>query len=157
MKYIEGDLIKLAKQGNFDIIAHGCNCFNTMSAGIAKQIKEEIPEAYEADNKTMKGDIDKLGNYSAAWVNNDLHRIFGVINCYTQYHYGKNHTDGKENTFDYEAFTLCMRKINHQFHSIRIGMPLIGSGLAGGDWNKIKKIIEHELKDVDVTIVKFKK
>ena len=24
---IEGDLIKLAQEGKFDVIAHGCNCF----------------------------------------------------------------------------------------------------------------------------------
>lgn len=75
MKYIEGDLIKLAYDGEFDFIAHGCNCFNTMSAGIAKQIKEQIPEAFEADKMTVEGDIDKLGNYSTAWVFNKLKRF----------------------------------------------------------------------------------
>lgn len=35
---IEGDLIALAKQGLFDVIAHGCNCFCTMRAGIAPQM-----------------------------------------------------------------------------------------------------------------------
>lgn len=52
---------------------------------------------------------------------------------------------------------MCLRKINHQFHDKRIGLPLIGAGLAGGDWNIIEKIIGKELKDMDVTIVKFKK
>ena len=50
-----------------------------------------------------------------------------------------------------------MRKINHQYKGNKIGLPLIGAGLAGGDWNVIEKIIEKELKDMDVTIVKFKK
>ena len=39
MKIIKGDLIKLALQGEFDVIVHGCNCFCTMGAGIAKSIK----------------------------------------------------------------------------------------------------------------------
>lgn len=30
MKYILGDLIKMADTGDFDIIVQGCNCFNTM-------------------------------------------------------------------------------------------------------------------------------
>lgn len=38
MKEIEGDLIQMALNGDFDIIAHGCNCFNTMRSGIAKTI-----------------------------------------------------------------------------------------------------------------------
>lgn len=34
---------------------------------------------------------------------------------------------------------------------------MIGSHLAGGDWGIIKKIIQSELKDCDVTIVIFDK
>jgi O-acetyl-ADP-ribose deacetylase (regulator of RNase III) len=46
MKVTEGDLIKKAKEGEFDLIVHGCNCFCTMGGGIAKGIKREFPEAY---------------------------------------------------------------------------------------------------------------
>lgn len=38
MKVITGNLIKLAINGDFDVIIHGCNCFCKMGAGIAKQI-----------------------------------------------------------------------------------------------------------------------
>ena len=38
-----------------------------------------------------------------------------VINAYTQFKYGRNHADGVKNPLDYEALTLCMRKINHEF------------------------------------------
>jgi len=157
MKYVDGDLIELAKQDKFDLIAHGCNCFNTMGAGIAKRIKEEFEDAYNADKRTISGDINKLGNYSESFVSN--HNTWGklkVINCYTQYHYGKNHIDGSEKPIDYEALTLCMRKINHNYKGKKIGLPKIGAGLAGGDWNVIAKIIERELKDLDVTVVCFK-
>jgi O-acetyl-ADP-ribose deacetylase (regulator of RNase III) len=27
IRYIDGDLVKMAKEGKFDVIAHGCNCF----------------------------------------------------------------------------------------------------------------------------------
>jgi len=37
---IKGNLITLAKKGEFDVIVHGCNCLNVMGAGIAKQIKK---------------------------------------------------------------------------------------------------------------------
>jgi O-acetyl-ADP-ribose deacetylase (regulator of RNase III) len=67
MKVIKGDLIKLAKQQKFNVICHGSNCFCTFGAGIAKQIKQEFPEAYEADLKTNKGDKSKLGWYSKAY------------------------------------------------------------------------------------------
>ena len=39
MNRISGDLIYLAQSGEVDLIVHGCNCFCTMGAGIAKGIK----------------------------------------------------------------------------------------------------------------------
>jgi O-acetyl-ADP-ribose deacetylase (regulator of RNase III) len=149
MKEVQGDLLELAKQGNFDIIVHGANCMCTMGSGIAKQIKEQFPEAYNADLETRKGDFRKLGNYTLALIRK---YSFIIINAYTQYDYG---TDSPK--IDYEALTLCLRKINKACIGKRIGLPLIGAGLAGGDWNRIENIIKTELNDVDVTIVYYNK
>jgi len=49
-----GDLLDLASNGELDVIIHGCNCFNTMGAGIAKLIKSRWPEAYQADLSTKR-------------------------------------------------------------------------------------------------------
>jgi len=57
---------------------------------------------------------------------------------------------------DYEALTLCLRKINWVFSGKHIGLPKIGAGLAGGDWEQIKQIIKNELNDCDVTVVIYK-
>ena len=146
---IKGDLIKLAKEGKFNVIVHGANCFNTMGAGIAKQIKEHFPQAWEEDQKTLKADIRKLGNFSAVSIGYDW-GVLHVVNAYTQYHYSV-----KEKPFDYEAFTIVLRKINKIFKGMKIGIPQIGAGLAGGDWNKIKKIIKNELTDVKPIIVYY--
>ena len=54
---------------------------------------------------------------------------------------------------DYDALRLCLRKINFQFKGLRIGLPKIGAGRAGGDYEKIKQIIIEELVDMDITIV----
>ena len=86
MKSVEGDLLKLAGQGHFDVIVHGCNCFCTMGAGIAKSIRDQFPAAYEADLATPKGDRDKLGTYSVAKVIVGEHS-FDVVNAYTQFHW----------------------------------------------------------------------
>ena len=45
------------------------------------------------------------------------------------------------------------RKINHQFKGMKIGMPKIGCGLAGGDWNLVTKMIQEEMADCKVTIM----
>ncbi len=150
MNYIEkeGNLITLARQGEFDVIAHGCNCFCRMKRGIAPQMAEAFGcDNYSLEDSKYEGDINKLGQI-------DFHENqFGltVVNAYTQYLWG---TELKP--FDYDAFTLCMRKINFIFKGKRIGLPQIGSHLAGGDWERIKEIIKRELKDCKITIVIFK-
>lgn len=149
---VNGNLLDYAKMSQFDAIVHGCNCFCTMGAGIALQIKEQFPEAYQADLRTNKGDILKLGSYSGCKAR---HYDFMIINGYTQYHYGKNHMDGVDKPVDYEAITLVMRKINYNFKGKTIAMPKIGAGLAGGDWDRIKQIIETEMKDCNVVIVNY--
>jgi len=58
--------LKRQKNGEFDVIIHGCNCFCTMGGGIAKTIKNEFIEAFNADRKTIKGSKDKLGTCSFA-------------------------------------------------------------------------------------------
>ena len=58
---VDGDLIKLAKEGMFDVIAHGCNCHSTMGAGIAPQ----MAKAFGCDRFGMElygSDVNKLGN-----------------------------------------------------------------------------------------------
>ena len=46
-----------------------------------------------------------------------------------------------------------MKWIAENHKDKKIGMPKIGAGLGGGDWNIIKEIIEEELNGIDVTIV----
>ena len=47
------------------------------------------------------------------------------------------------------------RKLKNDFGGKRIGYPLIGAGLAGGDWKKISNIIDEELTDEAHTLVEF--
>lgn len=150
MKTIEGDLIKLALEGQFDVIVHGCNCFHTMGGGIAAQIRRKFPEAYDADLQTIYGDKDKLGTFSSAFAKTETGVDFLIVNAYTQFKYGSGLH------FDYDAFEKVCKRLKERFKGQRIGLPMIGAGLAGGDWNEIVSIIETELNGMDVTVVKFK-
>lgn len=141
---ITGDLIRDAK--SYQVIVHGANCFCKMKSGIAKQVILHFPEAQEIDLRTAKGDRNKLGTISFTEKSTPT-----VVNAYTQFEFG---TD-KMNC-DYEAVRSCMKAIRETFHGKRIGLPQIGAGLAGGDWNIIKQIIVDELFDEDVTIVYWK-
>ncbi len=151
MKKVKGDLIRLAIQGDFDLIVHGCNCFCTMGAGIAKTIKLEFPEAYKADLETTKGDKSKLGKISWAKSKTRNGELI-VVNGYTQFNWR-----GSGRKADYNAIREVFRKVKKEFIGLRIGYPAIGAGLAGGDWQIISDIIKEELKDEDHTFVQYQK
>jgi O-acetyl-ADP-ribose deacetylase (regulator of RNase III) len=147
MKIVEGDLITFALEGQFDVIVHGCNCFCTMGAGIARVIQEEFPEAYAADLVTIKGDRNKLGNFSFATVKRNKHEIT-IVNGYTQFHF-----HGDSVLVDYDAVQSLFKKVKRQYTGKRIGYPKIGAGLAGGDWERISRIIDQELAEEDHSLV----
>ncbi|WP_321492314.1 macro domain-containing protein [uncultured Desulfobacter sp.] len=149
MKCIKGDLIQLAREGQFDLIIHGCNCFCTMGAGIAKQIRTYFPEAWEADLATESGDRSKLGNYSKACVDTPYGQLY-VINAYTQYHYSGNGV-----LVDYDAITKIFTSLKKQFSGSRMGYPKIGAGLAKGDWDIISRIIDIALTGENHTLVEL--
>jgi O-acetyl-ADP-ribose deacetylase (regulator of RNase III) len=149
VKTVKGDLLKLAKEGHFDVIVHGCNCFCTMGAGIAKQIKSQFPSAFEVDLKTTKGSEEKLGSYSSSEVSIGSHKLT-IINAYTQYHWR-----GNGNKADYEAIRKVFNRIKQEYGGLKIGYPMIGAGLAGGDWAVISNIICKELENENHTLVQF--
>lgn len=169
-KEITGDLFVEMFKGEFDVIAQGCNAFCTQGAGIVIPFKKHFKTDKFPMELKGKGDINKLGQIDWElftvvdgvvhnWLPPDNTKGFDlyVINCYSQYHYGRNHADGDKIPIDYEALTLCMRKINHKFKGCKVGLPFIGAGLAGGDPDTIREIFKTELKDCDVTLVIFEK
>jgi O-acetyl-ADP-ribose deacetylase (regulator of RNase III) len=148
IKYIDGDLVKMAKNGDFDVIFHCCNCFCVMGSGIAPQIKNAFPEAYVVDCKTTSGDKDKLGTISYTENTKPI-----VVNLYGQFGYG-NRKLGKPDV-DYTALRLAIREMKNKFSGKVFGGPKLGAGLAGGDWSVIEKILEEEMRGEFVTIVNY--
>ena len=146
---VYSDLVELAKAGQFDVIMHGCNCFCAMGAGIAKQIREAFPAAYEVDRKTICADRGKLGTCSVETCPIPSGSV-DVVNAYTQFHWKE--PDGGV-LADYAAIRSCLVWVRENYSGKRIGLPKIGAGLARGDWNVIGMTICEELKDEDVFVV----
>ena len=119
-------------------LIHGCNCQNTMGSGIARQIRERYPEAYETDCKTIAGDRSKLGHFS--WVKTNDGK-FHIYNCYSQYRYGREsrHTN-------YEAIYTGLKDI--KAHAESSGLKILslpehmGCRLGGGSWRVVLAIIQ---------------
>jgi O-acetyl-ADP-ribose deacetylase (regulator of RNase III) len=154
MKEVTGNLISMAFDGQFDVIVHGTNCYNNMGSGIAKEVRLRCPGAYWADQGTNKGDEAKLGTITCGSSKNPDKQEevaeFTVVNAYTQHRYGRDRRH-----VDYDALRSCFKAVKEQFAGKRIGYPLIGAGLAGGDWEVISAIIDEELDGEDHTLVRF--
>lgn len=157
LKHAKGNLIDMAEQGHFDVIVHGCNCFCTMGSGIAKEIRERYPLAYRADQLSESGNREKLGSLTMAVVESGDYE-FAIVNAYTQYSY--NRKGETKDLFEYGAFLDVLLTLVETSGEMRIGLPYIGMGLAGGDKDLIIKLIEIFAERVadkggSVTLVEF--
>lgn len=139
--------------GVADGIIHQANCFNTMGSGIARQIRERYPEAYNADCKTISGDYKKMGTFS--WTKTNDQKFY-IYNCYSQYKYGRDtrHTN-------YEAIYNGLSAIEQ--HASRNNLKSLslphnmGCVLGGGSWHVVNAIIEDifENKSINLYICRY--
>ncbi|ARB05898.1 hypothetical protein fHeYen901_125 [Yersinia phage fHe-Yen9-01] len=147
IKEIDGDIVQLFREGNK--IAHGCNCFHKMGAGVAGQLAKAFPSILKVDKlHWAKGERDKLGNYSS-YYQADAGYCF---NLYTQYEPGPN--------VDYGAIVNAFSKLNGMYATTytipEIYIPKIGAGIAKGDWNIISKLIDAVTPNLDIIVVNYK-
>ena len=165
LRYVQGDLL----QSDCDIIIHQANCFTRMRSGIAKSIVAMYPQAEKADKEfhIPSGDKARLGNFSYAHMPRVGIEGVTIVNLYGQYTYG---TDKVQTV--YGKFEEGLRKVMEGLATspkhkeayeadvsvfYKIGLPYrIGCGLAGGDWNVVRTIIENVCFDYDVPIYIYK-
>lgn len=149
--HLQGNLLT----SDCTIIIHQSNCLMGFGSGIAGQIRQQYPRAYQAFAKDDRKPEEKLGSFSTGIDNG---KIF--YNMYGQYDFGG--LKGIRYT-DYDAFRSgldsVLTDITHMKDSCivttidKIGMPyLIGCGLAGGDWEVVYKIIEEVAAEHEMDI-----
>lgn len=149
--YKNGDLLS----SGCKVICHQVNCQGVMGSGIAKEIRNRFPIAYDTFRKSFINGEAKLGNIDIAFDHDEYNQRSGcwlfICNMYAQFHYlprGIVHTD-------YNALRSCIDKLKKEIErrwkdrdDLVIGFPYgIGCGLGGGDWNIVKNIIEEEFAD----------
>lgn len=164
IKVIQGDMVEhLKSEDHLDAYAHQCNCFCRMGRGIAPLLANAVPGLRRSDDRTVPGDKGKLGTVTYAVHPNGA----TVFNVYGQYHWHAHKVAPGRNT-DYKAleqglFTVMEILHKEQYdHDIprqmTLGLPLIGCGLAGGDWDNVVLPMIHRIfgnSGVDVTIFKL--
>ena len=164
---IDGNLLDFPNDIN--AIAHSCNTMHIMGAGIAKQIKDRYPEAYEADWKAFNHEYDHngqyvhwLGKFSKAKINGDKY----IYNMYNQASIGSG-----SRQVHYEKFWQALKKVEQDLYEMNVnkheydgsappilGLPYgISCGLAGGNWGIIKAMIDDIFLDSPIKcyIVKY--
>ncbi len=140
-----------------DAIGHCANCFNTMGSGIARTIRLELPEAYEADCLTQKGNEAKLGHFSLGIIKSPQNSIRYVYNLYGQFNYG---TDFRRLNYEAIYTSLLEMKVDCLIKGDikTVGFPKnMGCALAGGDWNIVNAMIESVFgsTNLDVLICEY--
>jgi O-acetyl-ADP-ribose deacetylase (regulator of RNase III) len=152
IKVIRGDLVKLAQQGNFDVVVHGTNCFCSINPkSLSARVRQAWPPVYYADCQTSRGDQDKLGTFTRAIGHLPSGNI-AVVNAYIMF---EKQTKRNIETVNYAALRECLKNIAKMYAGQRIGMPLIGAGWnGGGDEDTCCDVIEETMENCLVTIVK---
>jgi O-acetyl-ADP-ribose deacetylase (regulator of RNase III) len=148
ISYVDGNVF----DSDADVIAHGVNCMGAFGAGVAKQIRNRYPEVYRAyiTKHTFEG--WKLGDCQIVTLEDNSRQ---VANLATQFGYG--YKRGQKVLVSYDALRYSIRSLFKYCanNNLSLAMPQIGAGLAGGDWNTIKGILEEEARaypNLDVTV-----
>lgn len=115
-------------------IAHCVNAQGKMNAGIARDIRYRFPEAYQAYTLAYRERRLKLGYVIGATSGDKI-----VLNIVGQEYYGR---DGRR-YLDYPALRKAIKAINRNIRE-PVAFPMIGCGLAGGDWKIVSDILETE-------------
>lgn len=126
--YKTGNIVDALLNGEVDFIAHVVNCQGKMGSGLALEIRNKIPHAY---NVYMQTEMT-LGTIS---------NCDGVWNMNAQFYYGY---DGKR-YLDYGALAQCFNKLSSALWVPKvIGFAYkTGCDRAGGDWDIVLELIEH--------------
>jgi hypothetical protein len=147
VQYVTGDILDYIEQS--DYIVHGCNCFHTMGAGVAKALNTYTEgRLLDIDKTTSYGDINKLGAYSSIDVDG---KVF--YNLYTQHGFGRGGV-----FVHWESVKLgLINIINNMLEGEVLALPPIGCGLAGGNIKDFQIHLDNAIKfsgnaNADITI-----
>jgi O-acetyl-ADP-ribose deacetylase (regulator of RNase III) len=119
-------------------IVHGCNSHGVMGSGVAKMVRSKYPPAYQR----YVDEYNRVG-LELGTVIPSIQRDDKVIyNAITQQNYGNN----KNVVYvSYWAIAEAFRYIDSAVNIKQIALPMIGAGLANGNWDVISAIIENTL------------
>jgi len=154
-----GDLLSVTE----GFIVHGCNARGIMGSGVALQIRRRYPEAFRGYYEYVKrvenynARLGDAGNIKLAGkvINHFVDKKLVIVNAITQDSFGRDPNviyvdyDAVRESFKVLNGMLQARRNNDEYEKIKkvVNFPLIGCGLANGDWEIVRDIIDEELDD----------
>lgn len=145
--YKLGSLVEATER----VIVQQVNARGKMNSGVAKAIRDKYPSVYTKYENAYQAGLIKLG--FTQWIVCDPHIVVNIVG---QEFYRRDADDDRLFT-DYEALARGIGAIDQMAKGSKnnpavtnsmggeidaIAFPLLGCGLANGDWNIVSGIIE---------------
>ena len=139
-----GNLVTAVLKGEVDTMMHVVNSQCTMDTGIAKQVKDRIPEVFKLHMEYPQ----YVGGYSTTDK---------VFNLYAI----QNHKAGDKRIFNYGYFSISLFSLFDELEEEgfigTIGVPyLLGTDKEGGDWDVIFEILESISDYYGIKLILYK-
>ncbi len=143
IQYVTGNLL----ESEAEALVNTVNTVGVMGKGIALQFKKKFPNNFKIYAKACKNKELKIGKLQ---VTEDETMFSGrkiIINFPTKTDWRKP----SEYSYIQEGLNELVKLINER--GIKsIAIPPLGSGNGGLDWNKVKRILENKLSDINCEI-----
>lgn len=153
IEIVEGNLLNATE----DIIEHQVNCKGVMGSGLAKQIKSKYNGVYLQYKRECDEELKRSGGTQfllGHTLNVEVGKGKYVSNLFGQDGYGRDTM-----YTDYPSLKRALIKLEKfaRKNNLTVALPYgIGSGLAGGNWETVYKIIEHVFGDYEVALYRLK-
>ena len=143
INYVTGDATAPQGEGK-KLIIHVCNDIGAWGAGFVIALSKKNPEP---ENRYRALEHYELGTIQVVEFDQDTY----VVNMIGQHGVGPDEEGNPP--VRYVAIMQCLEHVNRvaEAMSATVHCPRFGSGLAGGDWNLIEKLIEETIA-VPVTV-----
>ncbi len=143
IKYIKGNILESSAQA----LVNTVNTVGVMGKGIALQFKKAFPNNYKLYYEACKKNKIDIGKLFVTIDSNVLSGEKIIINFPTK-------TDWRK-TSEYEYIEKGLDnliEIIYQYNIKSIAIPPLGSGNGGLEWEKVKKIINAKLENINIDI-----
>lgn len=150
-----GNAVSALLDGKVHVLLHCCNPYNAFGAGIAREIRERIPAAYDADTAFYTA-----ANGNAEAIKGSFSTGANVYNCY-----GQNDVplgrDRRQVHYGHLVNALACASVDIRERIDSGDLPAdaiicfpykFASDLAGGDWEVVLELIEGVFFDLNVHI-----